>query len=256
MQALEAALRAGVGAVSFLTRIPVGRRVMLGSEDVARGAALFPVVGAGLGALVALVVVGLDARLSALLAAALAVALEALLTGAIHLDALADSADGLDAGSRERALEIMREPTIGAFGATALLLDLVVKTAALAAVAAGPRAILAVAAAYALGRTAPLALGWVLPYARQEGGSGSVLTGGAGGVSRVVGVGLGVGLGIGLAVAALGWRGIAVVGAAAVATAAVGLVARRRLGGVTGDVLGAGAELATTLALVAAVASR
>lgn len=252
MQALEAALRAGVGAVSFLTRMPVGGRFVLGSGDVARGAALFPVVGAGLGALVGVVVVGLDARLSALLAAGLAVSLEALLTGAIHLDALADSADGLGAGSRERALEIMREPTIGAFGATALLLDLVVKTAALAAVAAGPRAILAVAAAYALGRTAPLALGWALPYARQEGGSGSILTGGAGGVSRAVGVGLG----IGLAMAALGLRGITVVAAAAIATAAVGLVARQRLGGVTGDVLGAAAELATTLALVAAAASR
>jgi adenosylcobinamide-GDP ribazoletransferase len=180
------------------------------------------------------------------------VALEAALTGAIHLDALADSADGLGAGSRERALEIMREPTIGAFGATALLLDLVVKTAALAAVAAGPRAILAVAAAYALGRTAPPALGWALSYARPEGGSGSILTGGAGEVSRA----LGVGLGVGLAVAALGLRGIVLVGAAAFGAVAVGLVARQRLGGVTGDVLGAAAELATTLALVAAVATR
>ena len=239
MQALEATLRAGAGAVSFLTRIPVGSRVELGAEDVARGAVLFPVVGAGLGALVGLTVVGLDARLSALLAAALAVAVEAVLTGAIHLDALADSADGLGAASRERALEIMREPTIGAFGAVALLVDLLVKTAALAAVAVGPRALLAVAAAYALGRAAPLALGWALPYARMEGGSGSVLTGGAGEVSRAIGVGLG----IGLAVAALGLRGIALVAAAAIGAAAVGLLARRRLGGVTGDVLGASAEL-------------
>ena len=105
MPALETALRAGAGAVSFLTRIPVGSRVDLGPEDVARGAVLFPLVGAGIGALVGVVVVGLDARLSTLLAAAVAVAAEALLTGAIHLDALADSADGLGAGSRERALE-------------------------------------------------------------------------------------------------------------------------------------------------------
>jgi adenosylcobinamide-GDP ribazoletransferase len=252
MPGLETALRAGAGAVSFLTRIPVGRRVELGPEDVARGAVLFPVVGAGLGALTGLVVVGLDARLSVLLAAALAVALEALLTGAIHLDALADSADGLGARSRERALEIMREPTIGAFGATALLLDLVLKTAALAAVAAGPRAVLAVAAAYALGRTAPLVLGWALGYARPEGGSGSILTGGVGKAARAAGVGLGVGL----AFAALGLRGIALVAGAALGAAVVGVVARRRFGGVTGDVLGAAAELATTLALVAAAASR
>ena len=177
MQAPETALRAAAAALAFLTRIPVGRRIELDGEDVARGAVLFPVVGAGIGALVGLVAVGLDARLTVLVAAGLAVVLEALLTGGIHLDALADSADGLGAGTRERALEIMREPTIGAFGATALVLDVVVKIAALAAVAAGPDALLAVAAAFALGRTAPLALGWALPYARPEGGSGAALTG-------------------------------------------------------------------------------
>ena len=252
MRALETAVRAAAAAVSFLTRLPVGRSLSLSGDDVARGAVLFPLVGAGIGALVGLVVVGLDARLTALLAAAIAVALEALVTGAIHLDALADSADGLGAGSRERALAIMREPAIGAFGASALLLDLLVKTAALAAVATGPDALLAVAAAFGLGRTAPLALGWALPYARPEGGSGSALTGDAGRISRV----LGIGLGIGLAVAALGIRGLALVAAAAVATAVVGFIARRRLGGVTGDVLGAATELATTLALVAAVATR
>ena len=162
------------GALSFLTRVPVGRWVDLDAEDVARGAVAFPVVGAGIGAIVGLVAVGLDARLGALLAAALAVAVEALVTGAIHFDALADSADGLGASDRERALEIMREPTIGSFGVTALLLDVVAKTAAIAAIVAGPRALLAVATAFAVGRAAPLALGWVLPYARQEGGSGSV----------------------------------------------------------------------------------
>jgi adenosylcobinamide-GDP ribazoletransferase len=252
MRGLETALRAAAGAVSFLTRLRVGRSLSPDGDDVARGAVLFPLVGAGIGALVGLVVVGLDARLTALVAAAIAVALEALLTGAIHLDALADSADGLGAESRERALAVMREPAIGAFGASALVLDLLVKTAALAAITAGPDAVLAVAASFGLGRTAPLALGWALPYARPEGGSGSALTDGAGRVSRVVGVGLG----IGLAIAALGLRGIALVGAAGAATVVVGVIARRRLGGVTGDVLGAATELATTLALVAAVATR
>jgi adenosylcobinamide-GDP ribazoletransferase len=252
MRALEAALRAATGALSFLTRLPVGRLVAVDGDDVARGALLFPVVGAGIGALVGLVVVGLDARLTVLVAAGIAVALETVVTGAIHLDALADGADGLGAGSSERALAVLREPAIGAFGAAALVVDLLVKTAALAAVAAGPASVLAVAAAFGLGRSAPLALGWALRYARPEGGSGSALTGGTGRISRAVGVGLG----IGLAVAALGLRGIALVGAAAAATAVVGLTAQRRLGGVTGDVLGAATELATTVALVAAVATR
>jgi adenosylcobinamide-GDP ribazoletransferase len=252
MRALETTLRAAAGALSFLTRLPVGRLVVLDGNDVARGAVLFPVIGAGLGALVGVVVVGLDARLTALLAAGIAVALEVLLTGAIHLDALADTADGVGAVSRERALAVMREPTIGAFGASALVVDLLVKTAALATVAGGPDAVVVVAAAFGLGRTAPLALGWALPYARPAGGSGSALTGGAGEISRA----LGVAVGVGLAVAVLGSRGAALVGAAAAATIIVGLVARRRVGGVTGDILGAATELATTVALVAAVATR
>ena len=143
---------------------------MLGPDDVARGAVLFPVVGAGIGALVGGVAVGLESRLTLLLAAALAVAGEALVTGAIHLDALADTADGLGAPTRERALEVMREPAIGSFGATALGLDLLVKTAALAALLDGPDPVLAATAAFALGRAAPLAVSWALPYARAGGG--------------------------------------------------------------------------------------
>ena len=122
----RSSLRAAAAALAFLTRVPVGRLTALGPDDVARGAVLFPIVGAGIGALVGGIAVGLDSRLTVLLAAALAVAAEALVTGAIHLDALADAADGLGAPTRERALEIMREPTIGAFGAAALGLVLLV----------------------------------------------------------------------------------------------------------------------------------
>jgi adenosylcobinamide-GDP ribazoletransferase len=242
-------LRAAAAAIAFLTRIPVGR-IVLDADDVARGSALFPVVGAGIGAAVGGLLVGLDGELTVLVAAAFAVALEALLTGAIHLDALADTADGLGAGTRERALEVMRDPTIGSFAATALVLDLLVKVAALAAVASDSRAVLAVVAAFALGRTAPAGLALALPYARSGAGSGRVLTERAARGALVVGVALGVGI----AVAAVGLRGLALVAGAGLASLVVGLVARRRLGGVTGDVLGASSELATTAALVAAVA--
>ena len=246
------ALRAAAAAVAFLTRIPVGRLVACGPEDVARGAALFPVVGAGIGALVGVVAARADGRLTALLAAALAVALEALLTGAIHLDGLADTADSLGAATRKRALAIMREPTIGTFGAAAVAVDLLVKTAALAALQDGERPILAVVAAFALGRAAPLALAGALPYARQNGGTGVALADG----TRASWLALGLVLGIGAAVAALGVRGLVLVAAAAAACVVVGLVSRRRLGGVTGDVLGAAVETATTLGLVAGVATR
>jgi adenosylcobinamide-GDP ribazoletransferase len=242
-------LRAAAAAVTFLTSSPVGR-VVLDADDVGRGAALFPAVGAGIGALVGVILVELDGELTVLLAAAAAVTVEALLTGAIHLDALADTADGLGAGTRERALEIMRDPAIGSFGATALALDLLVKVSALAAVAADSRAILVVVAAFALGRAAPLVLSLALPYARPASGTGRVLTERAARISLAVGIVLG----LGIAVAALGLRGLALAAGAGAACLFVGFVARRRLGGVTGDVLGASAELATTFALVAAVA--
>lgn len=245
-------LRAAVAAVAFLTRVPVGRRIECGPADVARGAAFFPLVGAGIGALVGLVAAGADDRLTPFLAATVAVALEALLTGAIHLDALADAADGLGAGTRERALAVMHEGTIGAFGAAALGLDLLAKTAAIAALQDGPRPVLALAAAFAVGRAAPLALAWALPYARRDGGTGLVLT-----ERRAVPwLALGLALAVGTAMAALGVGGLVLAAGAAAAAAMVGLLARRRLGGVTGDVLGAALELATTVALVAAAATR
>lgn len=241
-------LRAAAAALTFLTRIPVGR-IVLDADDVARGAALFPVVGAAIGAGVGGVLVGLDGELTVLIAAALAVTFEALLTGAIHLDALADAADGLGAGTRERALEVMRDPAVGSFGITALALDLLVKVSVLTAVVADSRAVLVVVAAFALGRAAPLALALALPYARPGSGSGLVLT------ERTARVPLAVGivLAVGIAVAALGLRGLALVSGAGLVCVVAGVVARRRLGGVTGDVLGAAAELATTAALLAAV---
>jgi adenosylcobinamide-GDP ribazoletransferase len=240
-------LPAAVAAVSFLTRVPLGRLAVT-ADDVARGAFLFPAVGAGIGALVALSAEGVAGALAPFLAGAAAVGLEALLTGAIHLDALADAADGLGASARERALEIMRDPTVGTFGALALVLDVLLKAGAIAMLVAGD-ALLPVLAAFAVGRAAPLGLGLALPYGRAGSGRGRALTDGpvwprAGGVV----------LAGAIAAAALGWDAVVVVGAATGLTVVIGLSARRRLGGVTGDVLGAATELVTTAGLLTAAA--
>src|SRR5690349_572464 len=124
------AVRPLLAAVAFLTRIPVR-----GAFDVGAGAALFPLVGAGIGAAVGGTAYGLAQVLPALAAAGAALAIGALLTGGLHLDGLADSADALGGRSREDALAIMRDHAIGSYGAAALVLDLVVKAAALAALA-------------------------------------------------------------------------------------------------------------------------
>ncbi len=248
MSAIASVIRPVAAAVAFLTRIPLGR-LRLDAVDVGRGSLFFPLVGAGIGALVGIVAEGGAELVTSFLAAAVAVAIEALVTGAIHLDALADAADGLGAPSRERALEVMRDPSIGTFGAVALLLDLLVKVGAVASLTVDGTAVWPLLAAFALGRAAPLAFGLGLPYASPGSGSGRALID-----APVWAKSCGLLLAAGAAALAVGWSAFVLAAAAAGVVFLVGAVARLRLGGVTGDVLGAGTELATTAALLAAAA--
>jgi adenosylcobinamide-GDP ribazoletransferase len=243
-------LRTAAAAVTFLTKVPLGARMPVDAPDVARGSVLFPLVGGAIGAVVGLVAVGLDIVVPALVAAALAVATEAVITGAIHLDALADAADGLGGGTPERALEIMRDPRLGAFGAVGLALDLILKTAAVAALLDHERTVLVLLAAWSVGRAAPLALAAVLPSARETPGTAGVLSGTAS-TARLT---LGVVIGIAIAAAA-GERALGLLAASALCLLVVAVTARARFRGVTGDVLGAAVELTTTFALVGATAS-
>jgi adenosylcobinamide-GDP ribazoletransferase len=244
-------VRGVAGAIAFLTRVPVETWVTLDARDVARGSVFFPLVGAAIGAATGLAAVGAAEVLPQLLAAAIAVALAAALTGAIHVDALADLADSLGARTREHALEIMRDPSIGAFGALALVLDLLLYVGALAALLADDGLLPLVVAAFALGRAAPLVIGWVLPYARPGVGSGRALTDEPRGWERVAGLLFAAAVAFPLA----GLCGFALLAGAVAGAALVAFVAWRRLGGATGDVLGAGIEVATAGALLAAVAT-
>ncbi|HST69541.1 MAG TPA: adenosylcobinamide-GDP ribazoletransferase [Solirubrobacterales bacterium] len=236
-------------AGAFLTRLPLRRGAGADGEALARAVSLFPLVGAGLGAVVGGVAIGLSGVLPPLIAGLLAVALELVLTGAIHADGLADGADGLGGRDRKRSLAIMRDHTLGSYGAAALFLDLAVKAVALGHLGEAG-ALGAVVAALALSRAAPLPLGWLLPYARPGAGSGRLLAGRIGAASAAVGTALA----LLVAGVAAGLPTLVLFAAVAVATALVGSLSRRRLGGVTGDVLGAAIELSATAALVVAVA--
>lgn len=248
--------RALLAAATFLTRVPLADRVELDGDDVRRSGLHFPLVGAGVGAAVGMLGARLAPRCSAPLAAALAVGAGTVVTGALHLDALADTSDGLGAGSRERALEVMRDPTIGAFGATAVGLDLAIKVLALSELSRrtgdgdGGRAdaMRVAVAAGAVSRAVPVVLAAALPYARADGGTGTALTGG--GAGRAAGA---AALAVTVAVAADGRRGLVL--AAVAGALGLGLAAAYRewLGGVTGDSLGAALELTEAAVLVAAV---
>lgn len=234
--------------MSFLTRLPVGRGTALDADDVAAAGPAFPLVGAAIGAAVGALSFALAHVLPSLLAAGLAVAAGTLLTGALHLDALADVADALGASSRERALSIMRDPTVGAFAAVAVALDLLLKVGALSALATRGRVIELALAAGALSRAAPVLLAAFVPYARPSGGTGLAMT--AGGARRAAVAGV---VGAAIALVAAGVDGAALMGLTAAVTAMAAIAARRWLGGVTGDVLGATLELAETGSLVLAV---
>jgi cobalamin 5'-phosphate synthase/cobalamin synthase len=248
--ALAAELRTAAAALAFLTRLPLGRRIDVDGRDIARSALLFPLVGAAIGAAVGGSAILADRALPPLAAAAAALTVGALLTGALHLDGLADTADALAGGSRERALEIMRDPRIGTYGAVALALDLLLKAAAVSALLERDDVLLPLLAAASLARATPVPLARILPYARPDGGVGDAFSGRVS-VRAALGA---TALAATLAVALLGWRGAAMLAAAAVATLAFGYGYRRWLGGVTGDALGATVESTETLALLVAVA--
>ncbi len=242
------AVRGVAGAVAFLTRLPVGRLVELDGADVARGAPAFPLVGAGVGALVVGVAAGLAHVLPALAAAGVGLAFGSAVTGAMHLDALADTADALTARG-ERALAIMRDHAIGAYGGTALALDLIVKTAVLASLVAAGDAVGPAIAAGALSRAAPLVVAAALPPVRAEGSGASV-----GGLVSRAGTGAALVVAVAVALTAGPMRGLEVAAVAAVLAGAAILFYRHWLGGVTGDLLGAVTEVAETALLLAAAA--
>jgi adenosylcobinamide-GDP ribazoletransferase len=248
-------------AVSLFTVIPVGGEAELGDGDAARAVLWLPVVGLLLGLAGAGVMAGVDAGGSGgprrLLGAALAVGLIALLTGGLHLDGMADTADGL--GSRRApadALAIMRRSDVGPMGVAALVLVLLVQVTAVAAVPDGAPASLVLAEV--TGRVA-VVVATGSPAAR-PGGFGALVAGRTSPLARTLVVVL---LGCAIVVAGLAsdGTGLAVRGlvAALIGLLAGGLlqlVARRRLGGMTGDVFGAIVEVSAAAVLVACVLVR
>jgi adenosylcobinamide-GDP ribazoletransferase len=246
------ALRSAVAAVTFLTAVPIGRRIDIGPRDLRRGLILFPPVGAMIGALTATVAWAAAFVLPPFPAATLGVAAGVLVTAAIHLDGLADTADGVGAvlsgGDPSMA---MHDPRLGVFGGAALALDLLLKVSVMSALVAGPGFPVEAIAAAALGRTAAIALMTALPYAGPESGTGG-WTRGMALAPCLVGIAMASVLGV----FAVGRVFGAMAVAGLVVAVVVGRWSRRRLGGVTGDTLGATAELTETLALTAALAFR
>lgn len=238
--------------MTFLTAVPIGRRVEVGERDLRAGAVAFPIVGGLVGALAGVVSWGATFALPPFVAAVLGVAVGVLVTAALHVDGLADVADGMGAALAGRdPSSALRDPRLGTFGGAALALDLILKTSVLTSLVAGPRFPLELLAAGVLARVTPLALAMALPYISPDGGSGRWTRGvGPGVLLGAMAIASAVGI------ATIGQVFLAMLGTGALVTALLGRWSAVHLGGVTGDVFGASAELTETLALTVALAIR
>lgn len=242
-------------AITLLTAVPLpGSRALHPDRRTARAAMYWaPVIGLGVGAVAAGVLL-LATRIGhtgALLAAVLAVAAMAALTRALHLDGLADLADGL--GSRKsasQALEIMKRSDVGPFGVVTLLLTVLIQVTSLAQADRLGRGPVAVAAAAVTARLAiMLACRWGVPPAR-SGGLGALVAGTVHPVAAALLVLAALG-----GAAALGWVYAVAIAIGLGVSVLLTALAVRRLGGITGDVLGAVAEVTTAVCLLVTAVS-
>jgi len=234
-------------AISFLTILPAGSPREIKPGDLGRSAVWFPLVGVLIGGIVACAKWLVDMAFPPLLSASLCVALWALLGGALHLDGLADCCDGLfHASSPQRRLEILRDPHLGTFGVCGLIFHLTTKVIAVAYLPANT-AYLAILNAACLSR-------WLIilvarqPSARPE-GLGANFSAGLSNRLLVLAAILPI-----LLLILGGWSGFLAGGFALLATFGIILIARKQLGGVTGDVLGLTVEMAELVILIIFVA--
>jgi adenosylcobinamide-GDP ribazoletransferase len=228
-------------ALGLLTTF--GRR---GGALTARALPWFPLIGAALGALVGGTWWLADRAWAPLPAAVVVVVVDLAATGMLHVDGLADSADGLlPHASRERRLEIMRTPDVGAFGVAAVAIVLLLWVAALSS---QPVSVLLVVALWCVSRSIVAAVPSLMPAARPAGMAASIV-GGATAWTLLV-----VPAAVALAAWDAGVAGAGGVVAGALAGAGLLLLAARRLGGFTGDVLGAVIVVVETVGLLVAAA--
>lgn len=227
-----------LAAMRFLTILPIPGAWGTAEEDLALSVPFFPLVGLLLGGVAAAIAWGVSLFAPPMLAAALLVMVLLGFSGCLHLDGLADTADGfLSSRSREQILEIMRDSRTGAMGVMAIVCVLLLKFASLASM---PAAMLWPAALFMplAGRCAMVAHMNLLHYARST-GLGTVFyrkrpRWSALWAAAVLAA---------FAWALLQWRGLIIWAACMAATAALSAYAYRKIGGATGDTLGAVCEI-------------
>ncbi len=243
-------MRQFIAAVGFLTVIPVPSRSDLGGKDLGGSIIYFPLVGALAGVALAGLDWGLQPILPSLPSAALVVTAMVVISGGLHMDGLADTADGFFShASRDRALEIMKDSRIGPMGVLAVISVFVMKFSAIAATDPGSRW-MALLMAPVAGRLAMEVCLSTAPYVRGSSGLGSAFVTNPKLTSPILGLVFTSGLGV----LTCGGAGVVIVVSALAVTLLFSMYSYRRIGGMTGDTYGAVCELAETASLIAACA--
>lgn len=246
---LHSQLRYLVAAFGYFTRVPIPRAIGLDPRDLAGAARYFPLVGACVGVVGALVYLIALRVFPPTIAVLLSMAATLLATGALHEDGLADCCDGLGGGAtREDALRIMRDPRLGAFGAIGLVMALALKWQTLAALPAASAAWTMVGA-HAASRALAVSFLATHDYAREDGKAKPV-------AQRMSPRVLAVAFALGLPWLLLpDWRAsVFGLAAALVLRFALARYFARRLGGYTGDCLGFAQQLFELMFYLSALA--
>jgi len=229
--------------MTFLTRFPAPGVSRHEGDGLARSARYFPLIGALVGLVAGGVFALASMVLPALVAAGLALTAGLVATGALHEDGLADCCDALGGATREKALEIMRDSRIGTYGGLALIVSLGLRWMALAHLTA-MAGLVALVVCHAVSRAMIPPVLASVPYARTSG-----LASSAAGASPAD-AGIAMALALVIAMLAGPVAGLAALAAAVVTGGVVLAIAMRRLGGYTGDVLGAIQQVAEIAALM------
>ena len=237
-------------ALGFLTRLPIGH-VPCSARDIGHSARWFPLVGALLGAIYAATARFAGPFFPPLVTAVFIIAIDGLITGAMHFDGLADTADGFGGGrTPDDVLRIMRDPAIGSYGACALSLAIALKIAAVGALIGTPAAVPAILLAPTVGRWSAVFSSVLADYARPIADDSAKSVGSP---TRFVGrieLLVASAITVAVAVALRQWRGAAALFLVVATTAVWTSICRNRIGGVTGDTLGAGVELSECVGLI------
>jgi adenosylcobinamide-GDP ribazoletransferase len=232
-----------LAALQFLTRVPIRLRR---EPSLTKTVAWFPVAGAVIGAAVGGIAAGMWHLTAPLVAAAVAVAVGLLITGAFHEDGLGDVADAFGGGwTIERRLEILKDSRHGTYGVAAICASIVVRIISLGAMPAPLDMFTAAVAAHTMARVTAVGMAGTMKLATNSG-----LGADYGRNTTPLRAAVGCAAGVAITAAAVGWWAAPLSAAAVAAAAATGLLARRKIGGISGDVLGAAEQVAECLCLV------